>query len=171
MTSEPGERGVHGSRAPLSARVIIVSDRSAAGVRDDLSGPAARDALEELGYQVTTVVIPDGEDGVEAALREALDAGVRLVVTSGGTGVAPRDRTPEGTRRVVEMELPGLAHLVLLRGLQASAHAALSRGIIGVTGRAVIANLPGKPAAVMESLEVLLPLLPHLFDQLDGGDH
>ena len=169
MTTPPGDPGA--VRAHLSARVITVSDRSAAGVRDDLSGPAAREVLEDLGYEVTTTVIPDGEETVEAALREALAAGVRLILTSGGTGVGPRDRTPEGTGRVVERQLPGVTHLLLLRGLQVSSHAALSRGIVGVAGRSVVVNLPGKPSAVVESLEVLLPLLPHLFDQLDGGDH
>ena len=171
MTSPTRDSQVADVRPAVSARVITVSDRSAAGVRDDLSGPAARSVLEAAGYDVTTVIVPDGEDVVEAALREALASGTRLVVTSGGTGVGPRDRTPEGTRRVVERELPGVAHLLLMRGLRASPHAALSRGIVGVSGRSVIANLPGKPSAVTESLEVLVPLFPHLFSQLDGGDH
>ncbi len=146
MTTPPGDHGA--ARPHLSARVITVSDRSAAGVREDLSGPTARELLEGQGCQVTTTVIPDGEEAVEAALREALADGVRLIVTSGGTGVGPRDRTPEGTRRVIERELPGLAQLLLMRGLEASPHAALSRGIVGVTGRSLVANLPGKPGAV-----------------------
>lgn len=171
MTTPPADAETPAATRRTSARVITVSDRSAAGVRDDLSGPAARHALEDAGYRVTTVVVPDGEEPVEAAVRAGLAAGDRLIVTSGGTGVGPRDRTPEGTRRVVDRELPGVAQLLLLRGLQASPHAALSRGIVGVAGRSVVANLPGKPSAVTESLEVLLPLMPHVLDQLDGGDH
>ncbi|MDA8439605.1 MAG: MogA/MoaB family molybdenum cofactor biosynthesis protein [Propionibacterium sp.] len=171
MVSPIHDSQVVDARHAVAARVITVSDRSAAGVRDDLSGAAARRLLEIAGYDVTTVIVSDGADVVEAALRDALASGARLVITSGGTGVGPRDRTPEGTRRVVERELPGVAHLLLMRGLQVSPHAALSRGIVGVSGRSVVANLPGKPSAVTESLEVLVPLLRHLLDQLDGGDH
>lgn len=153
------------------AAVITVSDRSARGEREDLSGPAAADMLTNAGFAVTTSIVPDGEDAVAAAITEAVSAGARLVVTSGGTGIGPHDRTPEGTARVLQRELPGIAALLLKSGLEASPHAALSRGVAGVVDTTLVVNLPGKPAAVREGLQVLLPIIPHALDQLAGGDH
>lgn len=154
----------------MRAVVITVSDRSAAGSRPDASGPAASELLSAAGFAVEVRVVPDGVASVTDALRAALASGARLVVTSGGTGVGPRDRTPEGTRGVVDRELPGVADL--LRRASGKPHAALSRGIVGVTDAgALVVNLPGSPAAVREGLAVLLPLVPHVLDQLAGGDH
>lgn len=153
----------------VSAHVVTVSDRCHAGVRRDLSGPAAVAALEASGYAVSASVVPDGEAPVADAVRAALAAGARLVITSGGTGVGPRDRTPEGTRRVLDRELPGVAEL--LRSASGKPHAYLGRGLAGVAGQSVVVNLPGSPAAVTEGLAVLLPLVGHLLDQLQGGDH
>lgn len=158
-----------------SAHVLTVSDRSHAGTRADASGPVASGMLADAGWAVTSAVVPDGADAVASGLRAALASGARLIVTSGGTGVGPRDRTPEGTRAVLDRELPGLGEL--LRASAGKPAAFLSRGVAGVVdagdGRpgAVVVNLPGKPDAVREGLAVLLPLLPHLVDQLDGGDH
>ena len=157
--------------------VITVSDRAAAGEREDLSGPAIVDALAAAGYDATVTVVPDGELSVAAALRVALAGGARLVVTTGGTGVGPRDRTPEATREVIERDLPGIAELLRAEGRTHSAHAALSRGLAGVTAAtdtrlpALLVNLPGSPTAAREGIEILLELLPHILDQLDGGDH
>lgn len=153
----------------VRARMITVSDRCASGSRVDASGPIGVQALEAAGYQVSGVVIPDGADRVANALTAALDEGVRLVVTSGGTGVGPNDRTPEGTRQVLDRELPGIAEL--LRSASGKPHAYLSRGLAGVAGKAVVVNLPGSPSAVGEGIALLVPLVPHLLDQLDGGDH
>ena len=155
--------------AAKEAHVVTVSDRCASGLRADASGPAARAALEASGWAVTSSLVPDGEASVADAVRAAVAAGARFVVTSGGTGVGPRDRTPEGTRRVLDREVPGIAQL--LRGASGKPHASLSRGVAGVAGRALVVNLPGSPRAVTEGIDVLLPLVDHVLDQLDGGDH
>jgi molybdenum cofactor synthesis domain-containing protein len=157
--------------------VITVSDRAAAGEREDLSGPVIVEALAAAGYASTLAVVPDGEVSVGTALRTALAGGARLVVTTGGTGVGPRDRTPDATRPLIARDLPGVAELLRAEGRTHSVHAALSRGLVGVTAAtdaqqaALVVNLPGSPKAAREGIEVVLTLLPHILDQLDGGDH
>lgn len=168
-------------REPRSGAVAItVSDRSSDGRREDESGRILVDALRELGYPVhAPVVVPDGVDTVAAALREAVEDGARLVVTTGGTGMGPRDLTPEGTREVITRENPGLAELLRREGSRHTPFAAVSRGVVGVVdwpddrgvGGTLVVNLPGRPAAVQEGMDVLGPLLPHVLSQVSGGDH
>lgn len=153
------------------AVVVTVSDRSAAGERDDRSGPVAVTRLVEAGYRVELSVVPDGAASVAGALRLAVEAGARVVITLGGTGIGPRDLTPEGTRAVIEREVPGIAELLRQRAVEVASHAALGRGIAGVIGQTLVVNLPGSPKAVDEGLDVVLPLLPHAVSQLSGGDH
>jgi len=157
--------------------VITVSNRSAAGVREDTSGALAEKLLTDAGFAVTRALVPDGADNVQAALTAALASGARFVLTTGGTGVTPTDRTPEGTLGVLDRELPGLAELLRAEAVKKTPFGAITRGLVGTTdsrpGRpgALIVNLPGKPAAVEEGLAVLFPLVGHILDQLAGGDH
>ena len=156
------------------AFVITVSDRSAHGERTDASGPRAVALLGEAGFAAGSMVVPDGAHSVQQALMAAVDSGARLVITTGGTGVGPRDLTPEGTRPVIGRELPGIAELLRREGTTHNPMAAISRGLAGITAgdrRALIVNLPGAVAAVEQGLAVLLPLVPHILDQVRGGDH
>lgn len=158
---------------PHTARVITVSDRSAAGLREDRGGPLAASLLREAGFDCgDPVVVPDGADSVEAALRDAVATGAGLVVTTGGTGVAPTDRTPEGTARVLDRELPGIAEELRRRGLADTPLAVISRGLAGISDPAtLVVNLPGSTRAVASGIAVLAELAPHVLDQLAGGDH
>ncbi|MCH7586118.1 MAG: MogA/MoaB family molybdenum cofactor biosynthesis protein [Acidobacteria bacterium] len=150
----------------LKATVITVSDRVSRGEAEDGSGPAVTEALSGLGFSVDLVVVADGVEPVEGALREAVALGSCLVVTTGGTGMAPRDLTPEATRRVIEREAPGLAEAIRASTFESNPHGMLSRGVSGILGGTLIINLPGSVAGATESLEVVGPALVHAVELL-----
>jgi molybdenum cofactor synthesis domain-containing protein len=155
-----------------SAMVITISTRAAAGVYPDKSGPIIAAALGDLGFRVAgPVIVPDGE-AVGAALRDAVAAGHAVVITTGGTGLHPRDQTPEQTREVVEREIPQLSAAIARYGDDHDVPTAvLSRGVAGVSGRTLIVNLPGSSGGARDGMMVLGPVLRHAIDQLRGGDH
>lgn len=157
-----------------TAAVITVSDRSAAGTRADESGPLAVAALREAGFDCDeAVVVADGADSVERAVTAQVLAGVKLVITTGGTGVGPRDATPEGTARVLTREIPGIAEELRRRGAAEKPAGMLTRGLAGVVDPhgVMVVNLPGSPRAVTSGMPVVLSVARHVLDQLAGEDH
>jgi cyclic pyranopterin phosphate synthase len=159
--------------ASHEAVVVTCSNRSAAGERDDESGPALVAALREARWDVApeAIVVPDDEGVIAGTIGRLADAGHRLILTTGGTGLTPTDVTPPATRRVIDREVPGLAELMRAAGVASTPMAALSRGVVGARGATLIANLPGSPRGATESLAALLPVLRHALEQLAGADH
>ncbi len=159
--------------AEHEAVVLTCSNRSASGERADASGPALVAALQAAGFDTAPepIVVADDEEAIAALLARLADAGHRLIITTGGTGLTPTDVTPAATRRILEREAPGLAELMRAKGMASTPMAALSRGVVGTRGITLIANLPGSPAGATESLAALLPVLRHALDQLAGSDH
>jgi molybdenum cofactor synthesis domain-containing protein len=156
----------------IRALAVTISNRAAAGIYADKSGPVLAGLLREAGCEVDgPTVIPDG-DAVEAALRDAVAAGYDVVVTTGGTGLTPGDLTPEMTRKVIDREVPGIAEAIRAAGTAAGVPAAmLSRGRAGLAGRTLIVNLPGSTGGVRDGMAVLAGVLAHAVDQAAGGDH
>jgi molybdenum cofactor synthesis domain-containing protein len=155
----------------LIAKVITVSDRVAALEAEDLSGPAVAAALVRHGFEVAgTIVVSDDSEEVTAALREAALTAV-LVVTTGGTGLGPRDRTPEATTATAAFLVPGIAEEIRRAGSASTPMAILSRGVAAVIGRSLVLNLPGSPAGAVESLDAVAAVLPHAIEVLAGADH
>jgi molybdenum cofactor synthesis domain-containing protein len=151
--------------------VVVASNRAWAGVYADSSGPLLVTGLRQLGFEVgEPVVVPDG-DPVGMELRKAIDDGVDLVITSGGTGITPTDRTPEVTLSVLEYQIPGIAEAIRAHSRDRVPASVLSRGVAGVANRTIIINLPGSTGGARDGLAVLGPILSHAIDQLHGGDH
>ena len=151
-----------------TAAVLTISDSSSTGQRKDLSGPAIVRELEAAGFKVLhSSVLPDEKDSISARLIECSEV-TRLVVTTGGTGIAARDVTPEATLAVIERRVAGVEEKMRMEGARKTPFAALSRGVCGVRGKALLLNLPGSPAAAVESLQAVIEILPHALDLLDG---
>jgi molybdopterin adenylyltransferase len=156
------------STPELTAAVVTVSDSSSRGEREDLGGPAVAAALEKHNFRIVArEIVPDEETAIQEALTR-LSGQARFVVTTGGTGVAPRDVTPEATRRVCDRLIEGIAERMRAEGTKSTKFAALSRSVCGVRGESVILNLPGKPSGAVESLESVIDLIPHVLRLLAG---
>lgn len=156
----------------LKATVVVASNRASAGVYEDTTGPLLVAFLEELGFEVGgPEVVPDG-DPVGAAIARAAEEGARVVLTTGGTGLTPTDRTPEVTRPLLDREIPGIAEGIRAAGVAKGVPTALlSRGLAGQIGACVVVNLPGSRGGVKDAIDVLRPVLPHAVEQSVGSDH
>lgn len=154
------------------AAVVVASNRAAAGVYDDATGPLLVAFLDEIGFAVAApAVVPDG-DPVGEAIAAAATSGARVVLTTGGTGLTPTDRTPEQTRALLDREVPGVAEAIRAAGLAAGVPTAmLSRGVAGLVGECLVVNLPGSRGGVRDAVDVLRPVLRHAVEQVAGGDH
>jgi molybdenum cofactor synthesis domain-containing protein len=154
----------------IKAAVITVSDSASAGKRADRSGPAVRERLEQLGWSVPVMeVVPDEAREISHRLSTLADGGqVAAIFSTGGTGLAPRDVTPEATRAVIDREIPGFGEVMRARGRESTPLAALSRSLAGTRGNVLIVNLPGSPKAAVESLDAIVELVPHVLELLRG---
>lgn len=150
--------------------IVCVSDRCSQGVCQDKSGPLIKELVSPLGKTAEYILVPDEKEKIEEALIYLCDeVKADVVLTTGGTGFAPRDITPEATKAIIEREAPGIAEAIRIKSLQITPKAMLSRAVSGIRGKSLIVNLPGSPKAVRESLEFILPVLPHAVEVLSGN--
>lgn len=157
-------------RSRFRFAVLTLSDKGSQGMREDTSGPHLIECLNAQGYILADYeIIPDKHQGIVKKLRELTDAKIDLIVTTGGTGVAPTDVTPEATLEIIERETPGISEAMRAASLAKTSHAMLSRGVSGICGTSLIINLPGSLKAAKENIEVVLPALPHALDKINGG--
>jgi molybdopterin adenylyltransferase len=154
----------------IQVAIVTVSDSAAGGTREDVSGPKLRERVEALDWVVSSYqIVPDESDEIANILRRLADSGeASVILTTGGTGVALRDVTPEATRIVIEREIPGLSEVMRAEGRKITPLAALSRGLAGVRGQSLIVNLPGSPKGAVESFDAIAKLIPHVVDLLEG---
>jgi molybdenum cofactor synthesis domain-containing protein len=157
----------------MRAGVITISDRGYRGEREDTSGKVIQGMVRSMGAEIEfSTVVPDEQDKIKEALIQGADEmDLDLIVTTGGTGVSPRDVTPEATREVIEQEIPGFAEAMRMEGLKKTPHAMISRAVCGIRGHTLIVNLPGSPKAVQEGLEVILPAIPHVISKIQGDPY
>jgi molybdopterin adenylyltransferase len=154
------------------AAVITVSDTCSSGEAEDISGSKLAQAVSEIPASVEMIsIVPDETDKIAAVLTQGVERGLDFIFTTGGTGISPRDVTPEATLQVLDKEIPGIGELLRLESLKITKSAALSRGTAGIAGKTLIINLPGSPKAVVECMEILMPVLRHAPDMLAGKKH
>ncbi len=160
------------TKQKLRAAILICSDRASQGLRPDRAGVALAEALKSAGWAVAAPeILPDSKTRIAEWLRLKAESGsCDLIITSGGTGVAPRDVTPEATLQVIEKRVPGIEEAMRAASLKITPHAMLSRAVAGIAGKTLIVNLPGNPQGALENLEVILPALPHAVALLRGGN-
>ena len=156
----------------ISAGIITVSDKGSQGKREDLSGPAIAEMLAEAFIEIKhTIIIPDETDKIKEAIIDFADVkNLDLILTTGGTGVSPRDLTPDATLKVIDKEIPGMAEAMRYQSMLITPHAMISRAVAGIRGRCLIVNLPGSPKGAKENLAVILPALKHAIEKIKGDE-
>jgi molybdenum cofactor synthesis domain-containing protein len=155
----------------FTAGIITVSDKGSQGKREDLSGPAIAEMLAGAAIIKHTLIIPDEKDQIQKAIINFVDVEkLDLILTTGGTGVSPRDLTPDATLKVIDKEIPGMAEAMRYESSKITPHAMISRAIAGIRGRSLIINLPGSPKGAKENLAVILPALKHAIEKIKGDD-